>query len=47
MLYGLTVKGDAWDLSQKLSIANRLAGTKVAQEGFSNLGRVLEPFSDL
>ncbi|KAL4741049.1 Ribokinase-like protein [Aspergillus similis] len=47
MLYGSTVKGDAWDLSQKLSIANRLAGTKVAQEGFSNLGRVLEPISDL
>ncbi|KAL4972565.1 Ribokinase-like protein [Aspergillus desertorum] len=47
MLYGLIFKGDAWDLSQKLSMANRLAGTKVAQEGFSNLGRVLESFSDL
>ncbi|KAL4988230.1 Ribokinase-like protein [Aspergillus falconensis] len=47
MLYGLIVKGDAWDLSQKLRMANRLAGTKVAQEGFSNLGRVLELFSDL
>ncbi|KAL4802776.1 pfkB family kinase [Aspergillus unguis] len=44
MLYGLICKGNTWDLSQKLSMANRLAGTKVAQEGFSNLGRVLEAF---
>ncbi|KAL6231067.1 hypothetical protein BDW75DRAFT_221214 [Aspergillus navahoensis] len=47
MLYGLIVKGDAWDLSQKLSMANRLAGMKVAQEGFNNLGRVLELVSDV
>ncbi|OJJ62268.1 hypothetical protein ASPSYDRAFT_40900 [Aspergillus sydowii CBS 593.65] len=42
MLYGLVYKGESWDLSQKLSMANRVAGTKVAQEGFSNLDRVLE-----
>lgn len=42
MLYGLVCKGDSWDLSQKLRAANRIAGTKVAQEGFNNLGRVLE-----
>ncbi|KAL3485421.1 Ribokinase-like protein [Aspergillus germanicus] len=41
LLYGLICKGD-WDLSKKLGMANRLAGTKVAQEGFSNLGRVLK-----
>ncbi|KAL5336263.1 Ribokinase-like protein [Aspergillus crustosus] len=45
MLYGLICKGDTWDLSQKLSMANQLAGTKVAQEGFANLGRVLETYS--
>ncbi|KAL4866062.1 hypothetical protein BDV12DRAFT_139099 [Aspergillus spectabilis] len=45
MLYGLICKRDTWDLSQKLSMANQLAGTKVAQEGFGNLGRVLEAFS--
>ncbi|KAL4999284.1 Ribokinase-like protein [Aspergillus recurvatus] len=47
MLYGLIVEGDTWDLSQKLSMANRLAGTKVTQEGFSNLGSVLKLFADL
>ncbi|KAL4916095.1 Ribokinase-like protein [Aspergillus aurantiobrunneus] len=45
MLYGLICKGNIWDLSQKLSMANRLAGTKVNQEGFSDLGRVLEAYS--
>ncbi|KAL4782503.1 Ribokinase-like protein [Aspergillus varians] len=44
MLYGLIEKGDTWDLSQKLDMANRLAGTKVAQEGFGGLGRVLETY---
>lgn len=42
MLYGLICKGKEWDLAQKLKMANRLAGTKVAQEGFSDLGRVLD-----
>ncbi|KAL4797402.1 Ribokinase-like protein [Aspergillus venezuelensis] len=42
MLYGLICKGDAWDLVQKLDLANRIAGTKVAQEGFRGLGRALE-----
>ncbi|KAL2812113.1 Ribokinase-like protein [Aspergillus granulosus] len=41
MLYGLICKRDTWDLSQKLGMANRLAGTKVAQEGFVGLGKVL------
>ncbi|KAL4929224.1 ketohexokinase [Aspergillus undulatus] len=44
MLYGLTCMRDTWDLSQKLSMANRLAGTKVTQEGFNNLGQVLEAY---
>ncbi|KAL4960307.1 ketohexokinase [Aspergillus stella-maris] len=42
MLYGLICKGDALDLVQKLDLANRIAGTKVAQEGFGGLGRALE-----
>ncbi|RDW70738.1 ketohexokinase [Aspergillus mulundensis] len=44
MLYGLIFNGNSWDLSKKLNMANRLAGTKVAQEGFNNLGSVLEAF---
>jgi ketohexokinase len=44
MMYGLICKGDTWDLSKKLGMANRLAGTKVAQEGFSGLGRVLREY---
>ncbi|KAL2821776.1 Ribokinase-like protein [Aspergillus cavernicola] len=41
MLYGLICKKDTWTLSQKLNMANRLAGTKVAQEGFGGLGHVV------
>ncbi|KAJ0421971.1 Ribokinase-like protein [Aspergillus carlsbadensis] len=44
LLYGLICKGDVWDLSQKLGMATRLAGTKVGQEGFSGLGRVLKEY---
>ncbi|KAL2852506.1 Ribokinase-like protein [Aspergillus pseudoustus] len=44
MLYGLICKKKGWDLSQKLSMANHLAGTKVAQEGFAGLGRVLREY---
>ncbi|KAL3476797.1 Ribokinase-like protein [Aspergillus californicus] len=45
MLYGLIYRKDTWTLSQKLAFANRLAGTKIAQEGFSRLGHVLDAFS--
>ncbi|PWY94931.1 pfkB family kinase [Aspergillus sclerotioniger CBS 115572] len=44
MLYALLCRGDDWDLSQKLGFANRLAGMKVSQEGFSGLARALESF---
>ncbi|KAI9372164.1 Ribokinase-like protein [Aspergillus egyptiacus] len=44
MLYGLVCKADNWTLSQKLEMANRLAGTKVAREGFSGLGHVVEAY---
>ncbi|KKK18713.1 hypothetical protein ARAM_001216 [Aspergillus rambellii] len=43
MLFGLICKGDFWDLTEKLTVANRVAGMKVAQEGFSGLGRALHP----
>ncbi|KAL2868732.1 ketohexokinase [Aspergillus lucknowensis] len=45
MLYGLLCNGDTWSLPQKLALANRLAATKVAQEGFAGLGRVLKECS--
>ncbi|KAL4907426.1 hypothetical protein BDW74DRAFT_176195 [Aspergillus multicolor] len=45
MLYGLIFKADNWGLSKKLATANQLAGTKVAQEGFNDLGGVLETLS--
>ncbi|KAJ5493419.1 hypothetical protein N7539_002165 [Penicillium diatomitis] len=41
MLYSLARRDPDWDLTQKLAFANRLAGTKVSQEGFSGLYRVL------
>ncbi|KAL4943889.1 hypothetical protein BDV06DRAFT_188923 [Aspergillus oleicola] len=45
MLYGLICKGDVWNLEQKLKLATRVAGMKVAQEGFGGLGSVLEASS--
>ncbi|PYH77537.1 pfkB family kinase [Aspergillus uvarum CBS 121591] len=42
MLYALLCQRDEWSLSQKLSFANRVAGMKVSQEGFSGLQRALE-----
>ncbi|RJE19934.1 pfkB family carbohydrate kinase [Aspergillus sclerotialis] len=42
MLYSLLYQDQKWDLSQKLSFANRVAGMKVAQEGFLGLERSLE-----
>jgi ketohexokinase len=34
--------GSDWTLSQKLKFANKLAGTKVLQEGFLGLGRIMQ-----
>lgn len=45
MLYGLIWKNDDWDVSTKLGFANRVAGMKVAQEGFAEMGRALDGFS--
>ncbi|KAJ5727599.1 Ribokinase-like protein [Penicillium malachiteum] len=42
MLYALNCKDQEWDLSTKVGFANRIAGMKVAQEGFSGLNRALE-----
>ncbi|KAJ6028225.1 pfkB family kinase [Penicillium herquei] len=42
MLFGLNCKDKEWDLSTKVEFANRIAGMKVAQEGFSGLNRALE-----
>jgi ketohexokinase len=42
MLYGLNCHEKDWDLSRKLGFANRVAGMKVTQEGFSGLHRALE-----
>ncbi|KAB8233470.1 pfkB family kinase [Aspergillus alliaceus] len=44
MLHALTSRSDTWDLSQKLGFANRVAGMKVTQEGFSGLERALESY---
>ncbi|GAT27211.1 PfkB family kinase [Aspergillus luchuensis] len=44
MLYALIYRGSEWSLSEKLGFANRLAGMKVSQEGFSGLARALESF---
>ncbi|KAJ5591091.1 pfkB family kinase [Penicillium hetheringtonii] len=43
ILYAMNCKEAEWDVSQKLSFANRVAGIKVSQEGFSGLGRALNP----
>ncbi|KAL4884410.1 Ribokinase-like protein [Aspergillus karnatakaensis] len=45
MLYGILCKGDSWDLSQKLMMANQLAVAKLSQEGFGDLGHVLQAFT--
>ncbi|KAF9886631.1 Ribosome biogenesis protein brx1 [Aspergillus nanangensis] len=37
MLYGLICQQEKWDMPQKLDFANRVAGMKVAQDGFSAL----------
>lgn len=42
MLYSLIYRKDDWDLSCKLKFANRVAGMKVGQEGFSGLGKALD-----
>ncbi|KAJ5178761.1 hypothetical protein N7492_001971 [Penicillium capsulatum] len=43
MLYALNLQHKKWDLPTQLQFANKLAATKVSQEGFSGLGRVLVP----
>ncbi|KAJ5761035.1 pfkB family kinase [Penicillium odoratum] len=45
MLYALNCRDKEWDLSTKVGFANRIAGMKVTQEGFSGLDRVLELYS--
>ncbi|KAJ5648524.1 Ribokinase-like protein [Penicillium lividum] len=45
MLYALNCRDKEWDLSTKVGFANRIAGVKVTQEGFSRLDRVLELYS--
>ena len=42
MLYGLTCHSSDWNLSQKLSFANELAGRKVLQEGFTGLRSIMQ-----
>lgn len=37
-------QGDKWDVSEKLGFANRVAGMKVAQEGFSGLSKALNSY---
>lgn len=44
MLYALNCKNNEWDLATKVKFANRIAGMKVAQEGFSGLNCALEHF---
>jgi ketohexokinase len=44
MLYALNCKGKDWNLSKKLAFANRVAGLKVSQEGFTGLDRALASF---
>lgn len=44
ILYALIWRDGDWDLSKKLGFANRVAGMKVAQEGFGGLGRALDGF---
>ncbi|KAH2919638.1 hypothetical protein KXW25_004948 [Aspergillus fumigatus] len=43
MLYAWLCQGN-WDLEKKVHFANRVAGMKVGQEGFSDLDRALESF---
>lgn len=42
MLYALNCPEPEWKPDIKLIFANRIAGTKVLQEGFSGLDRVME-----
>jgi len=42
MLYSLICHEDDWTLSRKLGFANELAGRKVAQDGFSGLGNIMQ-----
>lgn len=44
MLYGLVWRDGDWDISTKLGFANRVAGMKVAQEGFAEMGKALQGF---
>jgi ketohexokinase len=46
MLYSLIYRDADWDLSQKTAFANRVAGMKVSQDGFSGLERALELYPD-
>jgi fructose-1-phosphate kinase PfkB-like protein len=41
ILYALMCHKDDWSLFRMLSFANRLAGLKVRQEGFDDLGKQL------
>ena len=41
MLYGLICRSE-WNVDDKLRFAVRVAGLKVAQEGFRGLGRALD-----
>lgn len=45
MLFALNCKDKEWDLSTKVGFANRIAGLKVAQEGFSGLSRALKLYN--
>lgn len=41
MLYTFLEGRQTWSLAQKLAFANRLAGFKVVQEGFSGRAEIL------
>ncbi|KAJ5754095.1 uncharacterized protein N7511_008248 [Penicillium nucicola] len=44
ILYGLIYRSKEWDFQRRLNFANRLAGLKVTQEGFSSLHRALDDY---
>jgi ketohexokinase len=44
ILYGLNCRKEEWSVAQNLGFANRLAGNKVVQEGFSGLGQTMKDF---
>lgn len=44
MLYSLIWRDNEWDIERKLGFANRVAGMKVAQDGFGDLSRALDGY---